>query len=77
MTKIILKPLRRASQLKKLTASNCEMCVFDSDMFELTFQVGWKDGKKVQQDLALFFEKGTSVAYLSEPYMEEGVRGEF
>jgi len=50
---------------------------FDRDAFELTFQVGWKDGKKVLQDLAIFFEKGTSAAYISKLYMEEGVRGEF
>nr|DAZ69923.1 MAG TPA: hypothetical protein [Caudoviricetes sp.] len=50
---------------------------FDRDAFELTFQVGWKGGKKVLQDLVIFFEKGTSAAYISKPYMEEGVRGEF
>ena len=69
MTKIILKPLRRVLQLKKLTAGNCMMCGFDRDEFELTFQVGWKDGKKVLQDLTLIFESGYSTAFVSEPYV--------
>ena len=51
MTKIILKPLRRVSQLKNLTASNCMMRGFDRDAFELTFQVGWKDGSARFGDL--------------------------
>lgn len=44
MTKIILKPLRRVSQLKKLTASNCMMRGFDGT--RLINVSGWLEGRK-------------------------------
>ena len=68
MTKVLLKPLHKISQLKKLRACNCVACGYEGNMFTMTFQLDNADAEEILQDLTIIFEKRIPKVYISEPY---------
>lgn len=76
LTKVLLKPLHKMSQLKKLRAFSCVACGYEGNMFTMTFQLDNADVEEILQDLSIIFEKRIPKVYISEPYTYDNAGSE-
>lgn len=68
MTKVLLKPLHKISQLKDLKSCNYVVCGYEGNMFTMTFQLDNAKGEEVLKDFSIIFERHIPKIYISEPY---------
>lgn len=69
LTRVRLKPLRKISQLKNLSAFDCVGCERSGNLFTLTFQIIDNDGNELLQDLSIEFLRGKMPKlYISDLY---------
>lgn len=69
LTRVKLKPLRKISQLKNLSAFDRVGCERSGSLFTLTFQIIDNDGNELLQDLSIEFSRGKMPKlYISDLY---------
>lgn len=69
LTRVKLKPLRKISQLKNLSAFDCVGCERSGSLFTLIFQIIDNDGNELLQDLLIEFSRGKMPKlYISDLY---------
>lgn len=67
LTKVLLRPLKKTTQLKRFKQSNCVFCGFEGGMLTMTFVINAKT--ELLQDLAIdYANKRSPRIYISEPY---------
>lgn len=77
ITRVVLKPLRKPSKLKKFRASNCVFCSFTDNTFTITFQISNDAEKEAMQDLVIDFSNiRLPKVYLSKPFAYDNAESE-
>ena len=69
ITRVVLKPLKKASKLNKFNTSNCVWCGFSDNVFTITFKIGNYLTEEILQDFAIDLSNvHLPKVYLSRPY---------
>lgn len=69
ITRVVLKPLKKASKLNKFNTSNCVWCGFSDNVFTIIFKLGDDSTEESLQDLAIDLSNvRLPKVYLSRPY---------